>query len=110
MAQQERRRHPRQVTRLGVSMYPAEPGNTTIGRTVDVAAGGLRCLLSGREPQVGDQVRMEVAIPAGHGHWPHAGTVSGQGTILRCEPASEDVRSDWAAAIRFDQPLELQFA
>jgi len=110
MARRDRRRHPRRIARLGVSIHPDEPGKTTLGRTLDIAAGGIRCLLCGDPPTVGDHVRMELAVPAGDGHWPYAGAVTGQGTILRCERVRENTRNEWDAAIRFDQPLQLQFA
>ena len=107
MDQAERRRHPRLASRLNVSV---EGDKDTMGRTIDVAAGGVRWAGSGEAPRVGDALQMELTVPPGHGHWPTAGTVRGSGVVLRCEPAIADSDEQWAAAIRFDEPLELQFA
>jgi len=77
--------------------------------TTDVAAGGARFVLSGPAVAVGERMELELNIPPGDGHFPRAGTVRGTATVLRCEPAASTGRSRWAAAVRFDEPLTLDF-
>ena len=110
MAGGERRKHPRLRIRLPISYRPAGALANTFRQdyTTNIATGGVQFLLAGQAPKPGERLELELSVPPGEGHFPYAGRIRGNGTVLRCQAAGQS-QQRWAVAARFDVPLALEF-
>lgn len=120
VSRDERRAHPRLAIRLPVAYRPVGSPNGAFHHhyTTNVGPGGIQFTLLGTGPLVGDRLEVELSIPPGEGHFPYAGRIRGNGTVVRCQPSSRGLPNAanrvggpqrWAIAARFDEPLALEF-
>jgi hypothetical protein len=107
-----RRRHRRLEMRLPVECRHARDGETFVVRTVtqNISTGGMYFELDRPDFAAGDEIDLELTMPAAEGVYPYEGRASCSAKIIRADRISAADGSDrFAMAAEFRDRLRLRY-
>ena len=118
IAHDDRRTHRRLAIRLPVEVsrprliHMARDGDTFVVRTVtqNISTGGMYFELDSPDFQTGDEIDLELTMPAAEGVYPYEGRANCSATIIRSDRITSPAGSDrFALAAKFRERLRLRY-